>query len=106
MNPTGNGAVTITLPETTDCNATGAICTDDEQKTVPFHIGDSGRATRHIRQRCHRAGGGGSSPGVFTASLSHASSRIVTVDYATSDGTAQAGSDYTAASGDPHLQCR
>ncbi len=36
---------------------------------------------------------------VFTATLSHASSRTVTVDYATSDGTAVAGSDYTAASG-------
>ena len=36
---------------------------------------------------------------VFTATLSHASSRTVTVDYATSDGTAVAGSDYNAASG-------
>ena len=36
---------------------------------------------------------------IFTATLSHASSRTVTVDYATSDGTAVAGSDYTAASG-------
>ena len=36
---------------------------------------------------------------VFTATLSHASSRTVTVDYATSDGTAVAGSDYTATSG-------
>ena len=35
---------------------------------------------------------------VFSITLSHASSRTVTVDYATSDGTAQAGSDYTAAS--------
>ena len=31
--------------------------------------------------------------------LSHASSRTVTVSYATSDGTATAGDDYTAASG-------
>ena len=35
---------------------------------------------------------------VFSITLSHASSRTVAVDYATSDGTAQAGSDYTAAS--------
>ena len=27
-----NGAITITLPATTDCNATGAICTDDGRK--------------------------------------------------------------------------
>ena len=29
VRPDGNGAVTITLPATTDCNATGAICTND-----------------------------------------------------------------------------
>ena len=35
----------------------------------------------------------------FTVSLSAASDAAVTVDYATSDGTAAAGADYTAASG-------
>ena len=35
---------------------------------------------------------------VFSVTLNHASSRTVTVSYATQDGTAQAGSDYTAAS--------
>ena len=29
VEPSGNGAITITLPETTDCNVTGAICTSD-----------------------------------------------------------------------------
>ena len=29
VKPPNNGAITITLPATTDCNATGAICTDD-----------------------------------------------------------------------------
>ena len=29
VEPSGNGAITITLPATTDCNATGAICTAD-----------------------------------------------------------------------------
>ena len=32
VEPKGNGAITITLPETTDCNADGAICTDDGRK--------------------------------------------------------------------------
>ncbi|MCW2244376.1 cellulase family glycosylhydrolase [Azospirillum canadense] len=36
---------------------------------------------------------------VFTVKLSQAYSQAVTVDYATADGTAKAGSDYTAASG-------
>jgi len=35
----------------------------------------------------------------FTVTLAPASSQTVTVDYATSDGTATAGSDYTAATG-------
>ena len=29
VEPSGNGAITITLPATTDCAATGAICTSD-----------------------------------------------------------------------------
>ena len=29
VQPDGNGAISITLPETTDCDATGAICTYD-----------------------------------------------------------------------------
>ena len=32
IEPKGNGAITITLPATTDCAATGAICTDDGRK--------------------------------------------------------------------------
>ena len=32
IRPDGNGDVTIVLPETTDCDAQGAICTDDGRK--------------------------------------------------------------------------
>ena len=32
VDPTGNGGVSITLPETTNCNNAGAICTDDGRK--------------------------------------------------------------------------
>ena len=32
VEPKGNGAITITLPATTDCNAEGAICTSDGRK--------------------------------------------------------------------------
>jgi hypothetical protein len=44
-------------------------------------------------------GNGGSTPASFTVSLSHASGGTVTVQYATGNGTATAGSDYTAGSG-------
>ena len=32
VDPTGNGGISITLPETTNCNNAGAICTDDGRK--------------------------------------------------------------------------
>ena len=44
-------------------------------------------------------GNSGTTPLVFTVSLSAASGQQVTVGYATSDGTATAGSDYQATSG-------
>jgi hypothetical protein len=44
-------------------------------------------------------GNSGSTPATFTVSLSAASSHSVTINYATSNGTATAGSDYTSTSG-------
>jgi len=44
-------------------------------------------------------GGAATTPAVFTVTLSQASTRSITVQYATMNGTAIAGSDYTAASG-------
>jgi Calx-beta domain/Peptidase_C39 like family len=52
--------------------------------------------------QCQSASSSGSeatSPAVITVTLSAASAQTVTVLYATSDGTATAGSDYTATSG-------
>ena len=98
VNPTGNGAVTITLPETTDCDASGAICTDDSRKLSRSTSATvAGPPAISVSDATVQEAEGAVL--VFTATLSHASSRTVTVDYATSDGTAVAGSDYTAASG-------
>ncbi len=44
-------------------------------------------------------GDAGTTAAVFTVSLAQASAATVTVDYATANGTAQAGSDYTGAAG-------
>ena len=44
-------------------------------------------------------GDSGTTTGVFTVSLSEASSTPVTIDYTTSDGTATTGSDYNSVSG-------
>ena len=97
VNPTGNGPVTITLPETTDCDASGAICTDDSRKLSQSTSATvAGPPAVSVSDATVQEAEGAVL--VFTASLSHASSRTVTVDYDTSDGTAVAGSDYTAAS--------
>ena len=98
VDPTGNGSVTITLPETTDCNATGAICTDDERMlshTTSVRV--AGPPAISVSDATVQEAEGAALE--FSVTLSHASSRTVTVDYATSDGTAVAGSDYTATSG-------
>ena len=98
VNPIGNEAVTITLPETTDCNAARAICTDDERMlSHPTSATVAGPPAISVSDATVQEAEGAVL--VFTATLSHASSRAVTVDYATSDVTAVAGSDYTAASG-------
>ena len=98
VDPTGNGSVTITLPETTDCDASGAICTDDSRKLSHSTSATvAGPPAISVSDATVQEAEGAVL--VFTATLSHASSRTVTVDYATSDGTAVAGSDYTAASG-------
>ena len=97
VNPTGNGAVSITLPETTDCNASGAICTDDSRKlSHPTSATVAGPPAISVSDAAVQEAQGAVL--VFSVTLSHASSRTVTVAYATSDGTAVAGSDYTAAS--------
>ena len=98
VNPTGNGAVSITLPETTNCSDAGAICTDDSRKLSRSTSATvAGPPAISVSDATVQEAEGAVL--VFTATLSHASSRTVTVDYATSDGTAVAGSDYTAASG-------
>ena len=98
VEPSGFGEVSIRLPQTGSCDAQGAICTGDS------------RPLSHALSATVRApvGVGGSDARVteavgavvaFAVTLSRAASGQVTVDYATSDGTAQAGVDYTAARG-------
>ena len=98
VDPYGNGSVSITLPETTDCDASGAICADDERMlSHATSVRVTGPPAISVSDATVQEAEGAVL--VFTATLSHASSRTVTVNYATSDGTAVAGSDYTAASG-------
>ena len=98
VEASGHGPVTVTLPETIDCGARGAICTDDDRPlshslsaTVAGPVGIS------VGDASVEEGDGAVL--AFLVTLSRAAGGTLTVDYATSDGSAQAGVDYTAASG-------
>jgi chitinase len=70
---------------------TGTITNDDAAPVTPPTISIANAAVAE--------GNSGSTNMAFTATLSKASDKTVTVGYATANGTATAGSDYTAASG-------
>jgi len=70
-----------------DNQATGTINNDDSQPTIS------------INDVSVTEGNAGTTSAGFTVSLSNASSQTITVNYATADNTATAGSDYVAASG-------
>ena len=99
VEPSGQGAVTITLPETTDCDASGAICTGDGR---PLSHSPSSVVAGPVSTPAVGVSDASAAEGdavAFTVSLSAASSRQVTVQYATSGGTATSGTDFTAESG-------
>ena len=98
VDPKGNSDVTITLPETTDCDDDGAICTDEggplNHSTTDTVLGPVGVsiADAEVEE-------GTNAVLVFAVALSRAASSQMAIDYATSDGTATAGADYTGTSG-------
>ncbi|KAM3093210.1 Calx-beta domain-containing protein [Phormidesmis sp. 146-12] len=83
-NPVGATIATAT--------ATGTITNDDAAPPPPVSVGIAG-----ISQ--NEGNGGSSSLFDFVVSLSAASAQTVTLNYATSNGSAIAGSDYTAVGG-------
>ncbi len=98
VDPTGNGGVSITLPETTTCNNAGAICTDDGRK-LNHSTSDSVQGPVGISVSDARVEEAAGAVLAFAVTLSRSASSPITINYATSDGSATAGADYTAASG-------
>ena len=97
IEPLGWNDVTVMLAGGRACGTTGAICTADgkvlantEVATVPGPLALS-VADAQVRE-------GPNALLAFEVTLNRAASETVTVDYATSDGTATAGADYTATS--------
>ena len=98
VKPASDGAVTIRLPQTTDCEATGAVCTaDDRPLSTALSATVSGPVGISVADARVEEGAGAVL--AFAVTLDRAASGTVAVDYETSDGSAQAGVDYTLASG-------
>ncbi len=99
VKPGGHAAVSFSLASPLPaCGETGAVCTAGGRKIEGVvHATIPGPAALSVADaRAEEATGATVD---FTVTLSRAASRPVTVDYATSDGTATAGADYTATSG-------
>ena len=98
VEPDGNDTISLTLPETTSCSSNRAICTDDGRKLSHSTSATvAGPPSISVADATVTEAAGAVL--AFTVSLSRSSGSNVTVDYATSDGTATAGADYTATSG-------
>ena len=98
LAPVGNEAVTLELAALPACGETGSVCTANGRGlTGPLGVTVPGPAALSVADASVDEG-----PGVtldFAVTLDRERHAAVTVDYATSDGTATAGSDYTATSG-------
>ena len=100
VRPDSDGDVTITLPAGRDCGTSGAICTKgDNRRPLTNSPSATVAGPVGIAVADARVEEGAGALLAFAVTLSRAASGTLTVDYATSDGTATAGTDYTAASG-------
>ena len=98
VRPQSFEEVAVSLAATTDCTAAAAICTPDgrplsNSPSVTL-AGPVGIAVADARVE-----EGAGAVLAFAVTLSRAATSAFSVDYATSDGSARAGEDYTAASG-------
>ena len=101
VTPASAADISIALGPTTDCAATGAMCTGTGDNRVALSSALSativGPPELSIADATTEEAANATVD--FEVTLSKAASVTVTVAYATSDGTAVDGSDYTAASG-------
>ena len=98
VEPGSKADLAIAIAATADCAEAGAVCNEDGEPlsagaaaTIP---GPPGLAVADAR--VEEAAGATVD---FAVTLSRAASETVTVDYATADGSATAGDDYSATSG-------
>ena len=98
IQPSSHEAVTVTLSPSPACGETGAVCTDDG-RTFTTSLATQIQGPPGLSVADAEVQEAANATLAFAVTLSRAPSGTVTVDYATADGTATAGSDYTATSG-------
>ena len=98
VQPSAPETVTVHLPATTDCAGAGTICLPDGRKlSSALAATILGPPAASVADATAHEGTDATLD--FVVTLARATDKAVTVDYATSDGTATAGSDYTASRG-------
>ena len=98
IEPSSHEAVTVTLSPSPACGTAGAVCTEDG-RTFTTALATRIQGPPGLAVADAEVEEAANASLAFAVTLSRAPSGGVTVDYATSDGTATAGSDYTATSG-------
>ena len=98
VEPDSPADVTVTLSAGAACRTPAAVCTSDG-RALSNTISATVRGPVALSVADARAREGADATIDFAVSLSRAASGAVSVAYATADGTASAGSDYTARSG-------
>ena len=98
VEPKGNGDVTVTLAGGRACGTEGAICTADG-RALSNTLSATIQGPPALNVADARAVEGQDATLDFVVTLSRAATGTVSVDYATADGSAVAGEDYSAASG-------
>ena len=98
VEPDSLAAVTVTLAAGAACRTPAAVCTSDG-RALSHTIATTVRGPVTVSVADARAEEGTDATLDFAVTLSRAASGAVAVAYATADGTATAGADYTARKG-------
>ena len=96
--PVTKDDLTININATTDCATTGAVCTQDNE-VLSNSVSETVLGPPSISVADAQAKEGSNTSLEFEVTLNRTSSSTITVDYATSDGSATAGSDYSSTNG-------
>ncbi len=98
MAPSGLGDVTVRVNGTTACDTAPGVCTADG-RTLPGGLSVSSAGPAALSVADVEVEEGADATLAFVVTLSKARAATTTVQYATSDGSATAGADYTLTSG-------